>query len=67
LNEKEKLYRVFYILESLDATVNQKEGVGNRGFVINKEYIFDNTYARSFKEIQRIFVDYVMNLSLVRV
>lgn len=67
LNEEGKLHRVFYILESLDPTVNQKEGVGDRGFIIDKEYIFDNTYARSFKDIQRIFIDYIMNLSLVKI
>lgn len=33
LNEEGKLHRVFYILESLDPTVNQKEGVGDRGFI----------------------------------
>lgn len=41
--------------------------LGIEDLFIDKEYIFDNTYARSFKDIQRIFIDYIMNLSLVKI
>lgn len=65
-NKGKMWYNICHIIESLDTTINQETGVGNRGFVVDKEYIFDETHAHSFKSIQRIFIDYIMNLSLVR-
>lgn len=61
------LYEFRNIVECLDSTIDSKTGFGNRKFTINKDPIFDARTDIGFDGVRRIFIDFIMNLSLVRI
>lgn len=55
------------IVECLDHSINEIDGMGDRKFPIYKGEIFNANSHNSFKKIRIMFIEFLMNLSLVRI
>lgn len=55
------------IVECLDPTIDSQSKMETRKFQIDGEDIFSRRTDNSFKEMRKIFIDFLMNLSFVRV
>lgn len=55
------------IVECLDPSINETTGIGDRQFLIYTREIFSLDTDNSFEQIRKIFIELLMNLSLVRI
>lgn len=66
IKEDSDLYDVRNIIECLDPTIDPKTGIGSRKFSIDKSLIIDSRIDNSFDKVRMKFIDFIMNLSFVK-
>lgn len=66
IKEDSDLYDIRNIIECLDSTIDPKTGIGNRNFPIDKSLIINPRIDNSFNKVRIKFIDFIMNLSLVK-
>ncbi len=66
VKENSCLYDIRNIIECLDPTIDPETGIGSRNFPIDKSLIVNPRIDNSFNKVRMKFIDFIMNLSLVK-